>query len=158
MLTAAAPSPLQLLAATDAIYRAWLPHVGDIEAREQAQVFARRFHILIDGPLCPLPSDERTDYPDDDEVQPARRNGIVMNKRERDEHHNRNFWDNIHAENLMMLIRNGRAGLWTVDLVEAHRHLVWHFAHEENARFDFNRRHKIGQHQQRKEAPCSTTA
>lgn len=47
-------------AAVEAVYRAWLPHVGDIEAREQAQAFARRFHILIDGPLAPLPATTET--------------------------------------------------------------------------------------------------
>ncbi|ODM71728.1 hypothetical protein [Bradyrhizobium elkanii] len=59
-----------------------------------------------------------------------------MNKRERDEHFSRNFWDQIHGDNLLMLIRNGRAGLWNVDLMDAHRHLVWHFAHEENERLN----------------------
>jgi hypothetical protein len=46
-------------AAAERIYAAWLPHVGETEARVQAQAFARRFHILIDGPLCPLPSADR---------------------------------------------------------------------------------------------------
>ena len=32
-------------AATEAVYRAWLPYIGDIEARAQAQAFARRFQI-----------------------------------------------------------------------------------------------------------------
>lgn len=66
-----------------------------------------------------------------------------MNKREQEEHRERNFWDQSHASNLMTLIRNGRAGLWTVDLVECHRDLVWHFAHEENERLDFYAKHKI---------------
>jgi hypothetical protein len=35
------------------IYKRWLPHVGETEAREQAQAFALRFHFLIDGPLAP---------------------------------------------------------------------------------------------------------
>jgi hypothetical protein len=39
------PSPSLLSAATDAIYRAWLPLIGATEAREQAQAFANRFHI-----------------------------------------------------------------------------------------------------------------
>lgn len=42
--------------AAERVYRSWLPHVGDVEAREQANAFARRFHISIDGPLCPLPA------------------------------------------------------------------------------------------------------
>ena len=55
--TNTAPSPLVVTEAAKTIYRAWLPHVGEVEAREQAQAFARRFHILIDGPLAPLPAD-----------------------------------------------------------------------------------------------------
>jgi len=39
------PSLPLLTAATDAIFRAWLPLIGEIEAREQAQAFSRRFHI-----------------------------------------------------------------------------------------------------------------
>lgn len=37
------PSPLQLMAAYDAIFRAWLPLIGEVGAREQAQAFCRRF-------------------------------------------------------------------------------------------------------------------
>ena len=57
--TAAAPSHLMVNAAAETVYRAWLPHIGETEAREQAQAFARRFHILIDGPLYPLPATDR---------------------------------------------------------------------------------------------------
>lgn len=45
MTRANAPSLQLLLAAIDAIYRAWLPLIGEIEAREQAQAFASRFYI-----------------------------------------------------------------------------------------------------------------
>jgi len=40
-----APSLPLLNAATDAIFRAWLPLIGEIEAREQAQAFASRFLV-----------------------------------------------------------------------------------------------------------------
>lgn len=50
--------PQMVKSAAETVYRAWLRHVGDIEAREQAQAFARRFHILIDGPLAPLTADQ----------------------------------------------------------------------------------------------------
>lgn len=46
MARANQPSPSQLLAAADAIFRAWLPLIGEIEAREQAQAFASRFHVV----------------------------------------------------------------------------------------------------------------
>jgi hypothetical protein len=52
----AAPSPQMVQSAADRVYAAWLPHVGDAGAREQADAFARRFHILLDGPLCPRPT------------------------------------------------------------------------------------------------------
>lgn len=32
-------------AAADAVYRAWLKHIGEAGAREQAQAFASRFRI-----------------------------------------------------------------------------------------------------------------
>ena len=59
-----------------------------------------------------------------------------MNKREQEEHRSRNFWDQIHAQNLMFAMLHIPAP-WRGDLMEAHLHLVWHFAHEENARLDF---------------------
>lgn len=40
------------------IYQAWLPHVSPAEARAEADAFARRFHVLVDGPLAPLTADE----------------------------------------------------------------------------------------------------
>lgn len=67
-----------------------------------------------------------------------------MNKRERDEHISRNFWDSCAADRVMSVIRNGlRSDVWRDDLVEAHFHLVYHFAHDENARHDFHVRHGI---------------
>jgi hypothetical protein len=51
---AAAPSSRMVLSAAERVYAAWLPHVGEVEAREQAQAFANRYHIVIDGPLTPL--------------------------------------------------------------------------------------------------------
>jgi hypothetical protein len=50
------PSPLMVHQAAETVYLAWRKHVGEAEAREQAQAFARRFCISIDGPLAPLPS------------------------------------------------------------------------------------------------------
>lgn len=32
-------------AAIEAVYRAWLPYIGEAAAREQAQAFASRFQI-----------------------------------------------------------------------------------------------------------------
>ena len=43
----ARPTPSLILSATDAIYRAWLPIIGEAQAREQAEAFARRFQISI---------------------------------------------------------------------------------------------------------------
>jgi hypothetical protein len=39
------PSPSLLHAARDAIFKAWLPRIGEIEARKEAERFARRFEI-----------------------------------------------------------------------------------------------------------------
>lgn len=41
--------------AASRIYSAWQPHVGHAAALREARAFAGRFHILIDGPLAPLP-------------------------------------------------------------------------------------------------------
>lgn len=43
------------------IYSAWQPHVGHDAALREARAFAGRFHILIDGPLAPLPDDSELD-------------------------------------------------------------------------------------------------
>ena len=59
-----------------------------------------------------------------------------------DDLHERNFWDNVHADNLMYAMRHVEAP-WRADLMEAHKHLSWHFAHEENERHDFCVRHGI---------------
>lgn len=48
-------------AAAARIYAAWLPHVGSEAALHEARAFAGRFHILIDGPLAPLPDDAELD-------------------------------------------------------------------------------------------------
>ncbi|QOG20410.1 hypothetical protein [Bradyrhizobium sp. SEMIA] len=60
-----------------------------------------------------------------------------MNKRELEEHRSRNYWDQVHAANLMSAIRCCPVGLWRDDLMEAHLHLVFHFAHEENKQHDW---------------------
>lgn len=39
----AAPSPLLVQSAAARIYAAWLPLIGETEARDQAQAFANRF-------------------------------------------------------------------------------------------------------------------
>lgn len=43
------------------IYSAWQRHVGHAAALRQARAFAGRFHVLIDGPLAPLPGDAELD-------------------------------------------------------------------------------------------------
>jgi hypothetical protein len=50
------PSPQLGTDAAETVYRAWLPHIGEAQAREEARAFARRFCISIDGPLAPLPA------------------------------------------------------------------------------------------------------
>lgn len=68
-----------------------------------------------------------------------------MNKREREETCSRNFWDSVHADNLMKVIKRLNSDdLWRDDMMEAHLHLVWHFAHDENDRLDFYAKHRIG--------------
>ena len=48
------PAPRMVKAAAAKIFESWRPHVGEAAARVEAENFARRFHILIDGPLAPL--------------------------------------------------------------------------------------------------------
>jgi hypothetical protein len=48
-------------AAAARIYSAWQPHVGHNAALHEARAFAGRFHVLIDGPLAPLPDDAELD-------------------------------------------------------------------------------------------------
>ena len=50
----AAPSLRMVNAAAEVIFQSWLPHVGEADARAEADRFASRFHFLIDGPLAPL--------------------------------------------------------------------------------------------------------
>lgn len=50
--------PRMVNAAASEIYRAWRRYLPEPEARAEAEAFSRRFHVLIDGPLAPLP-DER---------------------------------------------------------------------------------------------------
>lgn len=45
MSAIAQPSPSLLSATRETIYRAWLPIIGEAQAREQAEAFARRFQI-----------------------------------------------------------------------------------------------------------------
>lgn len=52
------PSSRMVNSAAARIYAAWLPHVGHDEALQQAQAFAGRFHVLLDGPLAPLPAED----------------------------------------------------------------------------------------------------
>lgn len=54
----------------------------------------------------------------------------------------RNFWDSIHADNLLYAMRHVPSQ-WRGDLMEAHLHLSWHFAHDENERHDFCARRGI---------------
>ena len=39
------PSEQLVAAAADSVYRAWLPLIGELGAREQATAFARRFLV-----------------------------------------------------------------------------------------------------------------
>lgn len=67
-----------------------------------------------------------------------------MNKRERDEQISRNFWDSVQADHLMSIIKFGlRSDTWRSDMMEAHSHLVWYFAHDENRRLDFSVKHGL---------------
>lgn len=67
-----------------------------------------------------------------------------MTRAEEKAHHSRNFWDSVHADNLMSVIKRMSPGdLWRGDMMEAHLHLAWHFAHDENANHDFCVRHNI---------------
>lgn len=49
------PCSCMVNAAASRIYAAWQPHVGHDDALREAREFAGRFHVLIDGPLAPLP-------------------------------------------------------------------------------------------------------
>lgn len=49
------PCSRMVNAAASRIYAAWQPHVGHDDALREACAFAGRFHVLIDGPLSPLP-------------------------------------------------------------------------------------------------------
>lgn len=66
-----------------------------------------------------------------------------MNKRERDEQFSRNFWDEVHADRLMSVIKHCDLGSFRDDLMETHLHLVFHFAHDENNRHDWHVEHGI---------------
>ncbi|MEY9228129.1 hypothetical protein ABIF65_003327 [Bradyrhizobium japonicum] len=58
---APAQSPRMVNDAASRIYAAWQPHVGHDEAMHEARAFAARFHVLIDGPLAPLPDEAELD-------------------------------------------------------------------------------------------------
>lgn len=45
--------------AAGTIYQAWRRHLTEGEARAEAERFARRFHVLVDGPLAPQPAHDR---------------------------------------------------------------------------------------------------
>jgi hypothetical protein len=53
--------PRMVNSAAARIYAAWQPHIGHDAALHEARAFAGRFHILIDGPLAPLPDDAELD-------------------------------------------------------------------------------------------------
>ncbi|WP_157789235.1 hypothetical protein [Bradyrhizobium japonicum] len=55
------PCARMVNAAAARIYAAWQPHVGHGAALREARAFAGRFHILIDGPLAPLPDEAELD-------------------------------------------------------------------------------------------------
>lgn len=57
----AEPCARMVNAAAARVYAAWQPHVGHDAALREAREFAGRFHILIDGPLAPLPADAALD-------------------------------------------------------------------------------------------------
>lgn len=54
----------------------------------------------------------------------------------------RNFWDSCAADEVMSVIKSGlRSDVWRDPLLQAHSQLVYHFAHDENDRIDFNVKH-----------------
>lgn len=55
------PCSAMVNAAATRIYSAWQPHVGHHAALREARAFAGRFHVLIDGPLAPLPDEAELD-------------------------------------------------------------------------------------------------
>lgn len=54
-------SPRMVNSAAARIYAAWQPHIGHEAALHEARAFAGRFHVLIDGPLAPLPDEASLD-------------------------------------------------------------------------------------------------
>lgn len=55
------PCARMVNAAAARIYAAWQPHVGHGAALREARAFAGRFHVLIDGPVAPLPDEAELD-------------------------------------------------------------------------------------------------
>ncbi|WLB15020.1 hypothetical protein [Bradyrhizobium japonicum] len=55
------PCSRMVNAAASRIYAAWQPHLGHDDALREARAFAGRFHVLIDGPLAPLPDETGLD-------------------------------------------------------------------------------------------------
>jgi hypothetical protein len=65
-----------------------------------------------------------------------------MTKDEKAELRERNFWESCAADDVMSVIKYGlRSEVWRGPLMEAHLHLVYHFAHEENDHIDFMIKH-----------------
>lgn len=56
-----APCLRMVNSAAARIFAAWLPHIGHDAAMREAHAFAGRFHVLVDGPLAPLPDDVALD-------------------------------------------------------------------------------------------------
>ncbi len=51
----------------------------------------------------------------------------------------RNFWDRCAANDVMSVMKSGlRSEVWRDELMQVHFQLVYHFAHDENDRIDFN--------------------
>ncbi|MEY9158270.1 hypothetical protein ABIG04_006580 [Bradyrhizobium japonicum] len=55
------PCARMVNAAAARIYAAWQPHVGHGAALREARAFAGRFHVLIHGPVAPLPDEAELD-------------------------------------------------------------------------------------------------
>lgn len=66
----------------------------------------------------------------------------TLTKTKADELRSRGFWDNCCAEDVMSVIKHGLvSSVWRRDLMIVHLHLVYHFAHQENERIDFDIRY-----------------
>lgn len=62
-----------------------------------------------------------------------------MSRRRTKAEHDHAFWSQCHADDVLAVIKHKLEGsVWRGDLMHAHRHLVYEFAHIENERFDRN--------------------